>query len=129
MITIDQDVRQLIRMPLDISNMSEKYVTSNEIFIFQSPSLWTLEKNLFFLLRNSSEKPFNKKYKFKPMDLSFDEYGTINYGQILMYVNGVMSREEFDLDKVVIPTSWALTEIVQDLFPLKDVDSLTRVNL
>ena len=49
MITIDQDVRQLIRMPLDIFNMSEKYVTSNEIFIFQSPSLWTLEKNLFFL--------------------------------------------------------------------------------
>ena len=35
----------------------------------------------------------------KPDYLSYDEYGTVQLAQLLMYVNGVSSLEDFDLTR------------------------------
>jgi len=127
-ITIDNETKQLIRSPLDISKMSDRYKTTNGIFSFPSPSLITIEKNLYFLLRNSRTEIFKGEYKFKPDYLSFDEYGTVILDQLLMYVNNVKTVEEFNLQTVVIPTLDAIVSILSDDFPEKEASEMIVVD-
>ena len=128
MITIDQESKQRILSPLDIDNMGQRYKTDSGIYTFTSPSLWTIEKHLFFLLRNSVEKQFEPKYKMKPDYLSYDEYGTIMLADLLMYVNEVFCIEDFDLDTVVIPEYKSIVTICQDKFPKKDPSELDSID-
>ena len=115
-ITIDQESLQRKRSPIDIDNMGQRYKTDSEYYTFTSPSLWVLEKHLFYLLRNSKQVDFEQQYKMRPDYLSFDEYGTVILAQLLMYVNGVMCIEEFSLDTVVIPTFQSIMDITRDKF-------------
>jgi len=127
MITIDQESRQRSRLPTSLDNMGKRYKTTNSIYTFTSPSLWTIEKNLWFLLRNSVQKEFESKYKMRPDYLSYDEYGTVILSFLLMYVNGVFSIEDFDLTTVVIPSHSAIVDICQHKFPSKKVDELDSI--
>jgi uncharacterized protein YpbB len=111
LVTITGEANSQVKSPLDISRKSNKYVTSNGIYVFPSPSLYTLEKNLFYLLHNSIEKLFEKKYIMKPSYLSYDEYGTTFLGETLMYVNGISCLEEFDMEYVVVPSLESLIKI------------------
>lgn len=133
MITIDQDAARLSRSPLNFDNYCKKYLSYNEQFIFPSPQPETLEKNIFLLLVNSSEKIFDQKYKYKPSYLSYDEYGTTILDKLLMYVNGVMCVEEFDLITVIIPKLQTIIDVLQDKFPKREntldyKNNLTIVN-
>lgn len=128
MLTIDQEAKQRIRHPLDLDNMSERYKTATKYYTFTSPSLWVLEKHLFYLLKNSIQKDFDPKYKWKPDYLSFDEYGTVVLSPYLMFVNGVLVMEEFDLVSVIIPSKKSLIEIARDKFPKKDISEITEVD-
>ena len=127
-LTIDQEVRQFIRSPYDISKMSDFFRTESGIYAFQSPSLDTINKNLYYLLRNSKEVEFERKYRYKPDYLSYDEYNTVILDQMLLYVNGVFSPEDFDLITVVIPLREAIINILPDNFPEKDTEELTVVS-
>ena len=127
-LTIDNETKQIIRSPLDISKMSDRYKTANDIFSFPSPTLTTIEKNLYFLLRNSRTETFKGEYKFKPDYLSFDNYGTVILDQLLMYVNNIKTVEEFDLQTVVIPTFDAIVSILSDDFPEKEASQMTVVD-
>lgn len=126
-ITIDLESRQRRLLPIDIGYMGDTYKTTTEIFTFPSPSLWTIEKNLFYLLRNSVQKIFEQKYVMRPDYLSFDEYGTVALAQFLMYVNTVSCIENFDLDVVVVPTFQSIVDICRDKFPTKKSEDLTEV--
>lgn len=125
---IDQESRQRSRLAIDINFMTERFKTSNGLFTFPSPSLWTIEKNLFYLLRNSVQKDFERRYVMKPSYLSFEEYNTVALANLLMYVNGVQCIEEFDLDTVIIPTFQSILNICKDRFPKTDVKNLSEVN-
>jgi len=114
MITIDEEAYRQLHSPLDLTRKSRKYRTKSGLYTVPSPSLETLEKNLFYILKNSVEVLFNKKYIMKPSYLSFDEYGTPFLGDTLMYVNGVYCIEDFDLETVVIPSISALIKINED---------------
>jgi len=114
MITIDVEAYTQLKSPLDISKKSIKFKTESGIYTFPSPSLETIEKNLFFILKNSVEKLFEKKYIMKPSYLSHDEYGTPFLGDIIMYINGVYCLEDFDLNTVVVPTLKTLITISSD---------------
>jgi len=127
-VTIDNETKQVIRSPLDISKMSDRYKTANGIYSLPSPTLTTIEKNLYFLLRNSRSETFKSEYKFKPDYLSYDEYNTVILDQLLMYVNNVKTVEEFDLHTVVIPTFDAIVSILADDFPEKEASELTVVD-
>jgi len=125
---IEIEARQNIRQPTDIEHMRDRYGTDSEIFTFPSPTLWTIERNLFFLLKNSEYKQFDQKYIMRPDYLSYDEYGTVILGKLLMFVNGIFMVEEFNLDKVVVPTFSSIVYICQDKFAIdRDVDELTKV--
>lgn len=128
MITIDKESNQRKQLAVDIDRMTDQYITINELFTFPSPALWTIEKNLFFLLKNSSQVDFDRKYIYRPDYLSFDEYGTVSLADLLMYVNGVSCLEKFNLNKVVIPTYEAIVTICLDKFSKKDTDEMVEVN-
>lgn len=127
MITIDKESKQRARLAIDIDNMCERYKTANGVFTIPSPSLWTIEKNHFYLLRNSTQEKFNPKYKMKPDYLSFDKYGTVALSGLLMYINGVFSIEDFDLVTVIIPSFTSIVEVCKDKFSDQDVEDLSEV--
>lgn len=121
---ITTESRENIRLPIDLDHFALRYVTENDLYTFTSPSLWTLEKHLYYLLRNSEQKEFEPKYKMRPDYLSFDEYGTVVLAPVLMYVNGIFAIEYFDLSVVTIPTFQSITEILKDKFPVEPVTDL-----
>jgi len=127
-ITIDNEARQRIRMPLDIDFMGNRYQTENGLYTFTSPSLWTIEKNLFYLLKHSVEVDLDPKYIRKPWLLSYDQYGVVTLEYLFMYVNGVFSPEDFDITTVVLPTMESIIEICNDKFSKKsNTDSLEKI--
>lgn len=126
-ITIDQESGRLSRQSVDIDNMRERFKTSNGYYTFPSPSLNTIDKNIFYLLRNSKEIEFDSKYIMKPEYLSFDEYGTPSMWLLLMYVNNVFCKEEFNLSSVIIPSFTSIVTITSDNYPKKKSPDLEGV--
>jgi hypothetical protein len=126
--TIDKEAERFARSPFSIEKMADRYKTNNNLFSFPSPTLATIEKYLFFLLRNSTVKTLDAKYRWKPDYLSHAEYGTVVLWQLLMYVNQVSAVEDFDLKEVVVPSLQAIIEMNQSNFRKKDVDELTSVD-
>jgi len=119
-ITIDNEARQRIRIPLDIDFMGDRYQTTNGLYTFTSPALWTIEKNLFYLLKHSIEIDLDPRYIRKPWLLSHEHYGVVTLEYLLMYVNGVFSPEDFDIPSVVLPEMEAIIEICSDKFTRKE---------
>jgi len=126
--TIDQEAKRFSRSPFSIEKMADRYKTDNELFSFPSPTLATIEKYLFFLLRNSTVKVMDSKYRWKPDYLSYDEYGTVILWELIMYVNAVFAVEDFNVKEVVVPSLQAIIEMNQANFPVKDVDNLISIN-
>jgi len=126
--TIDKEAQRFARSPFSIEKMADRYKTNNDLFSFPSPTLSTIEKNLFFLLRNSTIKTLDAKYRWKPDYLSHAEYGTVILWQLLMYVNQVFAVEDFNLKEVVIPSLSSIIVMNQSNFPKKNVDELTSVD-
>ena len=127
-ITIDQESRQRSRLAIDINFSGNRYRTINKMFTFPALSLETFDQHLFYLLKNSEEKEFERQYLMRPDYLSFDEYGTVALAQMLMYVNTVQSIEAFDLQTVIIPSFSAVVEMLKDKFPIQDPNKLIEVN-
>ena len=128
MITVDQISKNNVRRATIIDNMTEKYTTDSGLYVVPSPSLWILERNLFYLLRNSEEKTFDQKYIMKPHYMSYDEYGTTILDYILMYVNGVFSMEDFNLNTIVVPSLNSIIEVASGKFSVKSPNEYSTVN-
>jgi len=126
--TIDREASRMAKQAIDIDNMRERVKTTNSIYTFPSPSIYTIEKNLFYLLRFAKEEEFDSQYSMRPEYLSIDEYGTPALWELLMYVNNVFSKEEFILEKVVIPSFTSIVTICQDNFIKKKPSDLNEVN-
>ena len=126
-ITIDRESRQRSNLSIDINYSGDRYKTDNGYFTFPAPTLETIDHYLYYLIQNSKEKKFERQYLMRPDYLSFDEYGTVALAQMLMYVNAVPSIEDFDLEYVIVPTLSAVTEMLRDKYPKRDVADLTGV--
>lgn len=126
--TIDREALRASKQSINIDNMRERFKTENNIYTFPSPSIETLEKNLFFLLRYADQREFESKYSMKPEYLSIDEYNTPALWQLLMYVNNVFCKEEFILETVIVPTFNSIVTMCQDNFPKKDPNDLGEVS-
>jgi len=128
MITIDIESKKRKKLPIDIDHMSDQYISDSGDFIFPSPALEVIERNLFFLMRNSTKKSFESKYIMRPSYLSYDEYNTVALSPLLMYVNSVFSIEDFNLNEVIIPSFSSIVKICADQFPNRKVDDLERIS-
>jgi len=126
-ITIDREAKQFKNLAVDIGKMGDRYRTSNGYFTFPSPTLWTIEKNLFYLLRNSTKKEFKQKYIMRPDYAAYDEYGTVCLKDLLMFVNGIQCIEDFNLSTIIFPSFGSIVEICSDNFPSREPEDLTEV--
>jgi hypothetical protein len=127
MITIDIEAKSNAKLQTNIDFMGQKYVCEINPYIVPSPSLWALEKNLYYLLRNSREETFKSKYLYKPSYMSYDEYGTVTLDYILMYVNNVRCIEEFNLSTVIIPEYGAISDICKDRFKNESITDFKTI--
>ena len=127
-LTIDNESRQRQRIAIDINFSGNRYKTENGLYTFPAPELATIDKHLYFLLTHSTQEEFEQKYIMKPDYLSYDEYQTVALAQMLMYVNNVMSAEEFNMQIVVVPAMSAVVDMLQDKFPQQPVENLFEVN-
>jgi hypothetical protein len=117
--TIDVEAKRRIQSPLDLDRMAETYKTKNSIYVFTSPSLQTIERNLYYLMANSIEVDLDVKYIRKPYLLAWNQYGNVTLEYLLMYVNGVFCPEEFDMSTVILPTMSAIISISYDSYTKK----------
>ena len=127
MVTIDQESRHRTNVPYDPDFVGDRYRTENGIYSFPAPSLWTIEKNLFYLLKNSTETSLLRMYYYRPDYLSFDTYNTVSLWYLLLYMNQVACIEDFTIDTVVIPSLASIVDICQDKFPAKDRTDLQKI--
>lgn len=128
MITIDYVSENRKKSSLNYDKMTDRYVTNSISMVVPSPNMWTIEKNYYFLLQHSQKKQFNKKYVMKPSYLSYDEYGTIILSNMLMYMNGINSLEDFDMNMVIIPDLSAIVHITGDIFSDRKVKDLSKID-
>ena len=126
--TIDTESRQRERVAIDINFSGNRYRTENGLYTFPAPELATIDRHVYFLLTHSVQKEFEQKYLMRPDYLSYDEYKTVSLAQMLMYVNNVMSAEEFNMELVVVPTLSAVVDMLQDKFVQQPVENLFEVN-
>lgn len=126
-IFIDEESRRQLRSPMDIERWGDRLKTENNLYSFPDPNLEVIDKNLFYLLRNSTEIEFESQYKYRPDYLSYDQYGTTILWEVIMYVNSVFSVEEFNLDRVILPSLQAIVFSLKDLFPTRNVANLQTV--
>ncbi len=126
--TIDTESRQRERVAVDINFSGNRYKTENGLYTFPAPELAMIDKHLYFLLTHSTQKQFEQKYIMRPDYLSYDEYQTVSLAQMLMYINNVMSIEEFSMELVVVPTMSAVIDMLQDKFSQQSVEDLFEVN-
>jgi len=117
--TISDESRIRIKYPFEIDNFSERYRTTNGIYNFTSPDMWVIDKFFYYLQKNSVIKQFNNsKYNYKPSYLSYDEYGVVTLGLLLMQVNRIYTIEDFhDLPRVIIPSLNAVSTVCQNKYP------------
>jgi len=127
-ITIDKESRQRVKLSVDINFYGNRYKTDNGLYTFPAPTLETIDKNLYYLSKHSILKDFDRQYLMRPDYMSFDQYGTVALAQLLMYVNGVFSLEQFSLDKIYIPSFASIIEILKDKFSIQKTADLTGVN-
>lgn len=134
MFNVKDQANQNSILPITLDFMTDTFVTDTNIFTFPSPALWTIEKNLFFLLKNSAKKPFESQYIMRPDYLCIDEYGNGTDSQfavlapLIMRVNNVFSYEDFNLNEVIVPDFSAVVEMLGDKFSPKDPEDLISVN-
>lgn len=129
-LTIDKEARTRARTAIDFEKLSDRLKTDNDYFTFPDPNLETLEKNIYYLLKNSQEVEFdNSRYKYRPDYVSFDYYGTPALDKLLMFVNGIRTIEDFiNLTVIVIPSLTSITFMLKDNFdPGKDIEDLESV--
>jgi len=116
MITITNEAKQRIRSPIDLDFMAQRYQTENTYYSFTSPSLWTYDKNLYYLLKHSIEIDLETKYIRKPWLLAYDQYGNVTLEYLIMYINGIGSPEDFNIPSVVLPTMESIITMCSDKF-------------
>jgi hypothetical protein len=128
-ITIDDEAAQAIRSPLDWERTGERFKTDNDLFTIPNPNRFTVDLNLFYLLKNATEVPFEQQYSYRPDYVSHDYYGTTVLANVIMYVNSIRIPEEFvDLEVLLIPAFDSIITMLQDNFPEVNPDDLDSIN-
>ena len=69
------------------------------------------EKYRFYILQHSTKKRLELKNKYRPDYVSYQEYGTTNWWQLILYVNDIPSIEEFDREEILVPDSEVISRL------------------
>jgi hypothetical protein len=129
-LTVDGEAITRARQSIDFEKQSDRLKTNNNLFTFPDPNLETLEKYIYYLLKNSEKVDFDgARYTYRPDYVSYDFYGTPSLDKVIMFVNGIRTVENFTgLKSIVVPSLEAITYMLKDNYdPYKDVADMDSV--
>lgn len=114
--TIAQEAKALSNTSTDLDFFRRQYFTSdNGISVsFVSPYIICFEEYRFYLIKNSVLNDLSIRYHYRPDYLSYDRYATTNLWSLLMYINNIPCIEEFDKERILVPTKYAINNILTD---------------
>jgi len=112
-ITIDTEAKKLLKLIVDVDRNRRKYKkTENDVTVtFVSPKIVSYELNRMYLLRNCRYSSLKKDFYYRPDYLSYQEYGTTLLWPLLLFVNDIVSIDEFIGPKVLVPTRSAIMKL------------------
>ena len=125
---IFDEARSLSTLASDFDNIRSRYVKSDVdqgiVVRFPSAESASLEHYKHLLITESDKEDFNIKWNMRPDYASYEFYGTTIYYHLLMFVNNIMSFEEFvDLETILVPRDY----IVNDILEFRNTNK--RINL
>lgn len=115
---IATEARILSVLSSDVDNYRDKYKTfeeeldGNKLNItFVSPKLEIYDKYRFYILQNCEKKKLELKHRYRPDYVSYEEYGTTNWWTLILYINDIPSIEEFNKEKILVPSIDCVTTL------------------
>lgn len=132
--TINQEALSSSRLASDVDGFRRRYTMKEVSDIetisieFVSPKIICFEDYRFFLLQNCTTELLNSKYYYRPDYLSYDEYSTTNFWNLLMFINEVPTIEKFKIDNVLIPSISAILKISKDVIQRNATQELVPIN-
>lgn len=125
---IYDEARSLSTLASDFDNIRSRYVKSDVdqgiVVRFPSAESASLEHYKHLLITESDKEDFNIKWNMRPDYASYEFYGTTIYYHLIMFVNNIMSFEEFvDLETILVPRDY----IVNDILEFRNTNK--RINL
>lgn len=95
----------------------EQQLDGSKIHVtFVSPIFSVYEKYRFYLLQNSVRMPLDRKYWYRPDYISFLQYGTTAWWQMVLWINNVSAIEYFTIDEVIVPSTEAVDILQQEAY-------------
>ena len=89
---------------------------SNVDIAFVSPIFSVYEKHRFSLLKDSKIVQMTPRWKYRPDYLSYDEYGTTAWWQLILWINDIKSIEYFTIDTIIVPNIDTLYKIQMEAY-------------
>jgi len=102
----------------DLDNLRKKYIDrdpdTNISISFPSAEVEILNISLHKLISESEVVEFKNSWNQKPYDFCVDHYNSGLYWPIIMFVNNILSVEEFkDLDTILAPSMSSLIDLMR----------------
>jgi hypothetical protein len=125
MSTIRSESKALSTLFGDLDKLRNRYIESNSdntiSCSFPGFELGPIEKNQFRLFLNCSKVQFKTDWIMRPDYVSYDNYGTVIYWPIILYVNRCFSIEDFNgFSSILVPSSQSISEVISDRVDLYD---------
>jgi hypothetical protein len=118
-VTIDSESKSLSKLLIDVDKYRNIYSTESSLengdtvtVNFVSPYIKVYEEFKFYLIKNSTRKKLSPKNFFRPDYVSYEEYSTTVFWNLLLFVNNVSSIEMFNLDEILVPSKAAVNFLV-----------------
>lgn len=104
------DLSATNRTSLKSTMSADKLKNKVDLFdvTIEEPSNFILNKFKGKLLSGASSVTFEDKYNYKPSFLAYEKYGDVNLSFILMFINNIPSKREFNnkvLKKILVPSA------------------------
>jgi hypothetical protein len=119
--SIKDEADILTKLSSDLDNfrrfysLKEENVNETILVRFVAPQISAYEDYRFYLLKNSVKKPLAPNRYYRPDYVSYDEYDTINYWALLLFLNDIPTIEDFEVEEIYVPTPASLIEISNDI--------------
>lgn len=119
--TINEEAKALSKLYSDVDQYRRSYFIKenseedDQILInFVSPSLISFEEFRFYLYSQSEKKPLEPSLYYRPDYVSYNEYGTTNLWNLILFINDIPTIEEFETEEILVPSKSSVLRITRD---------------
>jgi len=125
--SIKAEAKRNSKLNVDFDNYRNLYreVDGLSEVIFPGFKIEPYELNMFRLLSDSKQVPFQPRWHQRPDYTSFDYYNSVIFWPIILYVNNTPSIEDYkDLDVVLIPSYDLILSLVKEKISQSEIETI-----